>query len=93
MTELSEDQINSGFDKMLKWESPFPPTVLQFRQLCLPVSISPDGKNSDAYLSFDDPKHPEYEFYSKPKQLEDKTMVSKRKQKGIDALDELKDMF
>ena len=55
--------------------------------------ISPDGKNAPAYLSFDDPKHPEHKQYSKTKQIEHASTVSKRKQSGNNELNKLKDMF
>lgn len=93
MTGITPGQIKNGLENLINRKESWPPNAIEFRQLCLPDTISPNGRNSDAYLSFDDPGHPEYEFYGKPKQLEDKTMVSKRKKKGIDALDELKDMF
>jgi len=59
----------------------------------LPESISPDGKNSNAYLTFDDPKHPEHEHYAKKTLIEDKTTVSKKKQSGNNHLKNLKDLF
>ena len=93
LTELSQDQVNNGFDKILSWESPFPPTVLQFRQLCLPEGIAPRDRkgvgNSAAYLRFDDPKHPRNDplspEYVRPldKRIEH---VSTRRQTGKDAL-------
>jgi len=93
LTDITPDQIASGLNRLSERDSEFPPNAIEFRKLCLPKTASPDGKNSNAYLSFNDPKHPEYEFYGKPKQLEDKTMVSKRKQKGIAALDDIKGML
>jgi len=53
------------------------------------VSISPDGKNTSAYLEFSDERHPEY----KPKLIESDTMVSKKKQSGNNHLKNLKDLF
>jgi hypothetical protein len=33
---------------------------VEFRQLCLPAKISPDGGNSGAYLEFGTNEHPAY---------------------------------
>jgi len=55
--------------------------------------ISPDGQNSAAYLTFDDPKHPQYKHYSKAKRIENGSTVSKRKAKGNAALKNLKDLI
>lgn len=89
---LSPIQMKAGLNKLATRESPFPPNGAEFRQLCLPETISPDGKNSSAYLSFDDPKHPEYAHYGK-KKLESSGYVSKRKEAGRAALSGLRDMF
>ena len=87
---LSPIQMKAGLNKLATRESPFPPNGAEFRQLCLPETISPDGKNSSAYLSFDDPKHPEYAHYGK-KKLESSGYVSKRKETGNEALRALHD--
>ena len=55
--------------------------------------ISPDGKNSTAYLTFDDPNHPEHKQYSKSKRIESASTVSKRKDSGNNHLKNLKDLF
>jgi hypothetical protein len=75
--------------ELLSWEKDFPPTVIQFRILCLPTTISPDGKNSAAYIGFNDESHPEY----KAKQLESDEAKGRRKQAGESALGSLKDLF
>jgi hypothetical protein len=45
-------------ERLAARESTYPPNAAEFRQLCLPKTISPDGENSAAYLSFDDARHP-----------------------------------
>lgn len=90
---ITPNQIADGLTKLKDRESPFHPNGAEFRQLCLPETTSPDGKNTSAYLSFDDPKHPEYEHYQKPKRIENKTVISKRKQTGNNALNNLKGML
>jgi hypothetical protein len=89
LTGLTQDQINQGTKKLLKWTKEFPPTVLQFRQLCLPETISPNGGNSDAYLMISDPKHPSYQA----KQIESSQYKSRRKEVARSALDDMKGMF
>jgi len=90
---ITPNQIKNGLNKIAKRVSDFPPNGAVFRQLCLPETISPDGKNSNAYLTFSNPKHPEHEHYAKPKQIEDKTVVSKKRQSGNNHLKNLKDLF
>lgn len=92
LTELSQDQINSGFDKILDWDSSFPPTVLQFRQLCLPTTISPDGTNSGAYLYIDDPKHPLARDKARMA-LQSDEQISKKRKAGRSALNNMKELF
>lgn len=99
MTDLSQDQIDSGCAKLMDWKSDFPPTVLQFRQLCLPATISPDGRSSNAYLNFADPRHPNNSdpdtveaignLYSKNR-LEDKSVVTKNQAANKKAMKDLK---
>jgi hypothetical protein len=89
---LTTGQMTTGLNKLATRDSPFPPNGAEFRQLCLPEKTSPDGKNSSAYLSFDDPKHPEYAHYGK-KKLESSGYVSKRKEAGREAIRDLRDMF
>ena len=55
---ITQGQIKNGLNKLATRDSPFPPNGSEFRQLCLPETISPDGKNSAAYLDIHDPKHP-----------------------------------
>jgi len=86
LTELTQEQIDNGFNKLLGWESAFPPSVLQFRQLCLPETLSPSGVNSGAYIAFNDPKHPDY----KPKLIESDEQISSKQKAG---LSDMKDLF
>jgi hypothetical protein len=90
LTGISPEQIKHGLESLVTRKETWPPNAVEFRQLCLPSTISPDGGNSSAYLTFDDPKHPEHKFYNK-KQIEDKTVISKRKQTGMNALKNLKE--
>ena len=55
---ITPTQITEGLGRIKGRNSSFPPNGEEFRQLCMPETISPDGVNSSAYLSFDDPKHP-----------------------------------
>lgn len=67
----------------------WPPSYAEFVGYCRPTT-SPDGKNSVAYIAFDDPEHPSYE---KPKGIEDLTLKDRRIAKGRKTLDSLKDLF
>ena len=75
---LSGDQIKQGLNKLDTRDYTGPPNAAEFRILCLPEKTSPDGKNSTAYLSFDDPRHPQYETFRK--RLPDMTRQSKNKE-------------
>ena len=90
LKEVTPDQIASGLGKLATRESAFPPNAAEFRQLCLPATISPNGGNSDAYLMISDPKHPSYQD---PKRIESDSYVSKRRQAGRSALDGMKDLL
>ena len=90
---LTPSQIKDGLNRIASRESSFPPNGAEFRQLCLPETISPDGKNSSAYLTFDDPAHPEHKQYSKTKRIESASTVSKRKDAGNNHLKSIKDLF
>ena len=90
---ITPEQIKHGLEQLVSRKETWPPNAIEFRQLCLPETISPDGKNSNAYLTFDDPKHPEHEQFGKSKLIEDKTVVSKRRDSGNNHLKNLKDLF
>jgi len=89
---LTPSQIKDGLNRIASRESSYPPNGAEFRQLCLPETISPDGKNTSAYLTFDDPKHPEHKQFGR-KQIESDSMISKKKQSGNNHLKNLKDLF
>ena len=82
LTEFTPAQIDSGFNKLLSWDSDFPPTALQFRKMCLPATISPNGGNSGAYI-----------IYKPEKLIEDRGYVAKRKKAGKSALNAMKGLF
>ena len=82
---LTPRQISNGLNALSTRDSAFPPNAAEFRQLCLPDTISPDGGNSGAYIMISDPKHPNHQ----PKRLESDTYRSKRKKAGRSALDEM----
>lgn len=90
---LTPSQIKEGLNKLATRESSFPPNGVEFRQLCLPETISPDGKNTSAYLEFSNEAHPEHKQYSKSKRIESASTVSKRKDAGNNHLKNLKDLF
>jgi len=79
---ITPNQIIDGLNRLKDRKSEFPPDGVAFRQLCLPVSISPNGTNSGAYKVFE----PE-------KRIEDKTYVSKREKAAKRELGAMKDMF
>ena len=58
---ISPNRIEQGLNRVLTRRETWPPNAAEFRQLCLPDTISPDGNNSSAYIDFKDPKHPSYE--------------------------------
>ena len=90
LTDVTPLQIKDGLNALATRDSSFPPNAAEFRQLCLPKTISPDGVNSSAYLSFDDPKHPSYE---PPKQLESDSYKERKRKAGNNALSNLKDLL
>ena len=82
MTGITPQQISDGLNKIPDRQDSWPPNAKEFRAMCLPTSISPDGKNSAAYKLF------------KPEKLiEDKTYISRRKKAGRRELDAMKGMF
>jgi hypothetical protein len=93
---LTPSQIKDGLNRIAVRESSFPPNGAEFRQLCLPETISPDGHNSDAYLNPSDPRHSTHESWKLSQdsklRLEDKTYAEKRKQTGNDELKKLKEI-
>ena len=93
MTGLTPEQIKHGLESLVTRKETWPPNAIEFRQLCLPSTISPDGTGSTAYLHFSDEKHPEHKQYSKAKRIEHASTVSKRKKSGNNELNKLKDMF
>jgi len=82
LASLTPEQTSKGLDELLVWESSFPPTVIQFRQLCLPKTNSPTGVNSDAYVT-----------YIPPKRIESDENVAKREKVGRSNLDAMKNLF
>jgi len=93
LTGLTPEQIKQGLEKLVTRKDSWPPNAVEFRQLCLPETISPDGKNSSAYLEFSSEAHPEHKQYSKTKRIESASTVSKRKDSGNNHLKNLKDLF
>ena len=51
--------------------------------------ISPDGRNSTAYIDFKDPRHPDYQ----PPRIENLTQRQRREKLAKDSLANLKAMF
>lgn len=89
MTDIAPDQIKNGLNALATRKDTWPPNAAEFRQLCLPTTISPNGGNTAAYLRFDDPKHPRNDPLSPeycPPQDKRLEHVSKRKKTGKDAL-------
>lgn len=96
---ITSSQIKGGLNKLATRDSPFPPNGSEFRQLCLPDTISPDGKNSAAYLQFNDPRHPRNDPESPeyvrtaPKGIEGDQWKRDRKKAGNSELGRMKGMF
>jgi len=96
---ITPRQIADGLNNCLEMHPEWPPGAAQFRAACLGKFLDADGNDSswqhksNAYLSFDDPKHPQYKHYSKAKRIENGSTVSKRKAKGNAALKNLKDLI
>jgi len=99
LTGISPEQIKNGLENLTKREDTWPPNAQEFRQLCLPDTISPDGKNSAAYLQFDDPKHPRNDPESPEyvrtatKGIEGDQWKRDRKKAGNSELGRMKGMF
>lgn len=89
MRDLSREQIKTGLNKLAECGEAWPPNAIEFRKLCLPETISPDGKNSTAYIEFNDPRHPDYQ----PLRLESLTQRERRQKLGRETLNNLKSMF
>lgn len=98
LMDLSPEQIADGLNRLADRKDTWPPNGQEFRQLCLPVTLSPDGQNKAAYLSFDDPRHPRNdpsspEYVSKAKGISSDKHISKRKRAGNEALEELRKLL
>lgn len=100
LREITPDQIAKGLNRLADRSGPFPPNAVEFRQLCLPPSISPNGGNKEAYMSLDDPRRsrnnpnsPEYVKPEPTQAIEHKGYISKRKKTGKAELSKLKGMF
>lgn len=96
--DISPEQIAIGLRETAKKGDHWPPNAGEFRLLCLSDRASPDGFNTAAYLSFDDPKHPSNdpessEYKPKPKGLTNDGWESKRQKAGKSALADMKNMF
>ena len=95
---ITPRQIKDGLNRLATRDSAFPPNAAEFRQLCLPETISPDGHNSAAYMTLSDPRHPRNDpnspEYVKPVLgIESDSYKERRKQAGNTALkDMLKDL-
>lgn len=89
MRGLTPEQIKTGLEKLVLRESPYPPNGIEFRQLCLPDTISPNGGNPDAYLQLSDPRH---SCYKRPA-IEDFGKKAKLEQTKAKTLKNLKEIF
>ena len=99
LTGITPDQIRDGLNRLATRKDTWPPNAAEFRNLCLPETISPDGKNSAAYLRFDDPKHPRNdpespEFVRRgTKGIEGDQWKAKKKKAANSELERMKDML
>ncbi len=83
---ITPDQIKNGLNRLSERQEAWPPNAVEFRNLCLPETISPNGHNSAAYLMFNDPRHPRNdpaspEYCPKPKGIESDGYKSARKER------------
>lgn len=82
LTDITPDQIKNGLNRLAERENTWPPNGQEFRQLCLPKKISPDGSNHEAYL-----------MYRPAKRLTDQTAIEKRQKAGQTELEKMKAMW
>jgi hypothetical protein len=94
LRDLAPLQIKGGLEALVGRNETWPPNAIEFRQLCLPTTISPDGNNTAAYLMIDDPKHPRNDpsspEYVKPVLgIESDSYKTKRRRAGNTALKDM----
>jgi hypothetical protein len=82
LTGITPDQIKDGLNRIPTRKSDWPPNAKEFRELCLPKKISPDGTNVEAYLP-----------YMPIKKLTDQTAIEKRKKAGQTELEKMKALW
>ena len=87
---VTPEQIKHGLESLVTRKDTWPPNAVEFRQLCMPSTVSPDGVNSSAYLSFNDKNHPEHEVYG-TKRLENDSYKVRKRKAGNEALKKLRD--
>ncbi len=88
---VTPEQIRDGLEALVTRKDTWPPNAVEFRQLCMPSTVSPDGGNSSAYLSFNDKNHPEHEIYGGTKRLESDSYKVKKRKAGNEALKAMKE--
>ena len=87
---VTPEQIRDGLEALVTRKDTWPPNAVEFRQLCMPSTVSPDGNNSSAYLSFNDPNHPEHEAYGSNKRIESDSYKVRKRKAGNQALKDLR---
>ncbi len=94
---ITPSQIKDGLNRLASRDSSYAPNGAEFRQLCLPETISPDGHNSDAYLHPSDPKHSGHLIWKRDQdeklRIEDKSYLGKKKKIGNDTLKDILGTF
>ena len=95
LTGITPEQIRDGLEALTGRKDTWPPNAQEFRQLCLPATISPDGMNSDAYLNPSDPKHSQHQYWllNRTLKLEDGSVKERKQKTGNDHLKNLKDIL
>jgi hypothetical protein len=86
---ITPRQIDDGLNALAKRENTFPPNGSEFRQLCLPDTISPNGTNSGAYLEYGTEEHPAYQQPA----IEDLGKVERLEKVKNETLTNLKDLL
>jgi hypothetical protein len=88
---VTPEQIRDGLEALTTRKDTWPPNAVEFRQLCMPSTVSPDGVNSSAYISFTDKSHPEHEVYGGTKRIENDSYKVRKRKSGNEAIKKLRE--